>query len=193
MFDRCNPNAAAVVEAAIAAARRFGHDYIGTEHLLLAIAERRDVLPAPVASMLPPADAIRSQIATVIGESAHQDADVLRAVGIDLEQVRDAVLRTFGADAVERLGQHRVHRPWRPWRSPSKRCTSLLAGTMMVAPRLKRVLERAWREAQQRHQPSIMPCVLLLGIVEVEDAMANRLLRHEGIDPRSIRMLLVAE
>ena len=32
--------------------------------------------------------------------------------------------------------------------------------------------------------PLIEPAMLLLGIVEVEDALANRLLRNNGIDPQ---------
>ena len=193
MFDRCDPDAMVVVDSAIDAARNFGHNYIGTEHVLLSFAEHRALLPAAVHGMLPTADDVRTAIAAVIGEPARRDADVLRAVGIDLDEVRATVRRTFGDEAVDRLGRRRVHQPWQPWRRPSRRCTSVLAGTMTVAPRVKQALERAWREAEQRRELAIRPSLLLLGIVEVEDALANRLLRENGVDPDGIRALLSSE
>lgn len=193
VFERCDPDAMVIIGSAVDAARNFGHNYVGTEHLLLSLAEHRSVLPDAAQGMLPSADDVRSTITAVVAEPARRDADVLRAIGIDLNEVRAAVRRTFGDDAVDRLGQRRVHQPWQPWRRPSRRCTSVLAGTMSVAPRVKQALERAWREADQRCQSAIRPSLLLLGIVEVEDAVANRLLRENGVDPDGVRALLTSQ
>ena len=190
MFDRCDANTSRVVDLGLEAARAFGHNYLGTEHLLLAMAERRDLLPAPVQSLLPEVEAIRARIASLIGGPAQRDADLLATVGVDLDEVRSAVRRTFGDETIDRLGRRRVHQPWQPWRRPSRRCTSLLAGTMAVACRAKQAFERAGRDADRRRLRSIDPAALLLGMVEVEDAMANRLLRDGGIDPDEIRSIL---
>jgi ATP-dependent Clp protease ATP-binding subunit ClpA len=193
MFDRCDATTGEIVDTAIRAAHELGHNYLGTEHLLLALAERRDVLPDAVARLLPDASVVRSGIIEVIGEPLRLDTELLGSLGVDLEQVRNAVRRTFGDEAIERLGRRRVHQPWHPWLRPSRRCTTLLAGSMTVARRAKQAFERAAREADRRGRPAIDPASLLLGIVEVEDALANRLLRDNGIDPEQIRGMLVTD
>jgi ATP-dependent Clp protease ATP-binding subunit ClpA len=193
MFDRCDATTGEIVDAAIRAAHELGHNYLGTEHLLLALAQRRHLLPGAVARLLPDAGVVRSGIVSLIGEPLRQDSELLRSLGVDLEQVRNAVRRTFGDEAIERLGRRRVHQPWQPWRRPSRRCTTLLAGSMTVARRAKVAFERAGREADRRGRPAIDPASLLLGIVEVEDALANRLLRDNGIDPEQIRGMLVSD
>lgn len=192
MFDRCDANTMRVVDAAITAARELGHNYIGSEHVLLGFATNREVLPPAVASMLPEPDRIRSAIASMVGEPDRRDADVLRSVGIELDEVRSAVRRTFGDDVMERLGRRRVHQPWQPWRRPSRRCTSLLAGSMGMAPRLKRAFEGARHEADRRDQRSIEPTMLLLAVIDVEDALANRLLEAHHVDLRELRTVLVS-
>lgn len=128
---------------------------------------------------------------SLLDEPSSRDAELLKTLGIDLDEVRAAVRHTFGGDAVERLGHRRVHQPWQPWRRPSRRCMSLLAGTMCVAPRVKQALEYAARDADRRQRPAIDPAGLLLGMAEVEDALSNRLLRAAGIDPSEVRRALL--
>ena len=69
---------------------------------------------------------------------------------------------------------------------------SILAGSMSVAPRLKRAFEHALREADRRKLAKIDPAALLLGMVEVEDAMSNRILRRVGVDPQALGQSLRA-
>jgi len=68
--------------------------------------------------------------------------------------------------------------------------SSLLAGTMSVAPRVKQALERAQHDAQRRGITHIDAAALLLGMLEVPDAMSNRLLRDVGADPDQIQLAL---
>ena len=181
MFDHCDANTMTVVDTAFEQARNFGHNYMGTEHLLLALVLHRDLLPEPVGALLPDADVLTSKLLTYLGEPPRpRDAELLKVVGIDLDAVRAAVRRTFGSDALDRLGRRRVHQPWQPWRRPSRRCTSLLAGSMGVAPRVKQAFEHARGRAQI---DLIAPVTLLVGMVDVECALSNRLLRDVGIDP----------
>lgn len=187
MFDRCDANSRAVLDAALTESRRLGHNYLGTEHLLVALVDRRHLLPEIAAALLPDPDSVRSALAAALGASPQRDAELLEVMGIDLDEVRSAVRHTFGADALERLGRRRAHQPWQPWRRPSRRCSSLLAGTMSVAPRVKQSLERARHDAERRGITYIDPAALLLGTVEVPDAMSNRLLRDTGADPERIR------
>jgi hypothetical protein len=44
MFERCSDETMRIVDAAVSAARGLGHNYLGTEHLLLAFADRSNVL-----------------------------------------------------------------------------------------------------------------------------------------------------
>jgi len=61
-----------------------------------------------------------------------------------------------------------------------------------VAPRLKQSLEQASRDAERRHLAAIDPAALLLGRIEVEDALSNRLLRDLRVDPDQLRKALRA-
>ena len=190
MFEHCTADTTLVLDTALEEARRRGHSWLGTEHLLLALARRRDLLPEDVRQLLPDAEDVSSALATATGQLRPPDADLLRTVGVDLDQVRSAVRQTFGDEAVQRL-RRPVHQPWQPWRRPSRRCTSLLTGTMSVAPRVKQSLERAGQSAARRRLPAIDPVALLLGMVEVEDAMSNTLLRDAGVDPEDLRRALL--
>ena len=189
MFEQCDGDTRGVVEAALEEARRVGHNYVGTEHLLLALAQRPGLLPPPVASLLPSAETVRAALLATLGGPRQGQAELLQTVGIDLEAGRLAVRRTFGDEAVARLGRP-VHQPWQPWRRPSRRCTSLLAGNMGVAPRVKEAFELAGRRAARRPGGAIDPAGLLLGMIDVEDAVSNRLLRQAGVEPGEVRRLL---
>jgi ATP-dependent Clp protease ATP-binding subunit ClpA len=192
VFDRCDPDTIAIFDSAMAQARRLGHDYIGTEHLLLALMQHREALPEGVAALLPSeADRVARALEAILQGPPAREAELLKTLGIDLDQVRAAVRQTFGADAVEGLGRRRARQPWRPWRRPSRRCTSVLAGTIGIMPRVKRAFERAWRDAERRQRATIDPAGLLLGMVEVEDALSNRLLQDVGVDPSRVRQALL--
>ncbi len=69
---------------------------------------------------------------------------------------------------------------------------SILAGSMSIAPRLKRAFENAGREADRRKLALIDPAALLMGMVQIEDAMSNRILRDVRADPRRLEELLVS-
>ncbi len=191
VFERCDENTMAVFNTALAEARRLGHNYLGAEHLLLALMRHRALLPEAVGARLPrDADMVTAALGGVLDGPPLRDAELLKTLGIDLDEVRSAVRQTFGDDAIERL-RRPVHQPWQPWRRPSRQCMSLLAGGMGVAPRVKQAFEHALRDADRCQRPAIDPAALLLGMVEVEDALSNRLLRDAGIDPSAVRRVLL--
>ena len=192
MFDRCDPDVTTVLETAFEEARRLGHNYLGTEHLLLSLVRHRALLPESVAMSLPEDAAAVSAALDATAAPAAPDAELLKVVGIDVDEVRSAVRRTFGDDALDRLGQRRVHQPWQPWRRPTRRCFSLLAGVMSVAPRVKQALERGLLDAHRRHRDVIDPAALLLGMLEIEGAMSSELLRRSGVDVDRLRRLLLS-
>jgi ATP-dependent Clp protease ATP-binding subunit ClpA len=188
-FDRCDGETVAVLDAGFEEARRLGHGWLGTEHLLLALVSRREVLPEPVAELLPAEADVRAALSRHVGEQPPlPQGELLATLGIDLDDVRAAVRRTFGAEAVERL-RRPVHQPWQPWRRPSRACMSLLAGQMVLAARVKRALELAWEDAARRQRDAIDPAGLLLGMVEVE-GLAARLLVDVGVPLDDVRVAI---
>lgn len=189
VFDHCDNDTTAVLDTGLDEARRMGHSWFGTEHVLLAIALHRDFLPGPVAQMLPDVEVVRAALLTQFEERpALPQGDLLATLGIDLDEVRAAVRRTFGTEALDRF-RPPVHQPWQPWRRPSRACTSLLAGQVGVAPRLKQALELARHDPSRRQRAMIDPAGLLWGIVEVE-GMAARVLLDVGVPPEDIRAAL---
>lgn len=44
MSDRCDADTKSIIDAALGESRRRGHSWLGTEHVLLALAQRRDLL-----------------------------------------------------------------------------------------------------------------------------------------------------
>lgn len=158
------------MNAAGSASRRLGHDYVATEHLLLALAEDRESAPArALASQGLSAEKIHAAVITRIGfcESprGRLDGDALATLGIDLDEVRRQVEHAFGPDALERT-----------W-----------AGCTPVAPRLKKALELAVREAGES---PLRPEHVLLGLASVEDCVAAQILAAHGINRTDLRAAL---
>jgi ATP-dependent Clp protease ATP-binding subunit ClpA len=194
VFDRCDADTRIVIDTAIAEARALGHNYVGTEHLLVALVQHRDLLPPRVGRLLPTeAQAVRAALKAELDGPPPRDELLLASLGIDLEGVRAAVRRTFGADALERLARRPVRQPWQPWRRPRRQCMSILARAtqLSLTPRVKRMMERALSGATRRGLPAIDPCALLLGMVDEEFALSNRLLQDLGVPPDELRAAIL--
>lgn len=190
MFDRCDPSAQLVVDTALEEARRLGHSYLGTEHLLIALARHRELLlPTPGTGLLPDAGVLERHLIADVGSMASREAELLRTLGVDLGDVRSAVRQTFGDDALHRLGRRRSRQPRRGLRG-SRRCRTILSGTMGVAPRAKQSFERARCHAERRGRQLIDPTALLLGMLDIKDAMSNKMLRELGRDLDELRLAL---
>src|SRR6266545_6983694 len=78
LFERCDPDTMTVFDSAVAEARRRGHNYIGTEHLLLSLAQHRDLLPDEVAALMPGDDVIAAALdAALDSPSSTADGELL--------------------------------------------------------------------------------------------------------------------
>lgn len=193
MFERCDADTMTVIAAGIAEARSLGHNYVGTEHLLVALVQRRDLLPRKVGRLLPAeVETVRAALEAEI-DGPPRDEELLASLGIDLDGVRDAVRRTFGPGALERLARRPVRQPWQPWRRPRRKCVSILAGGIQLStpPRMKRALEHALADATRRGLAAIDPSALLLGMVDEERALSNRLLHDLGVPPAELRAAIL--
>ena len=188
MFERLDAEAQRVLVLAQEEARRFAHNYIGTEHVLIALARAGGSVGELLASLGCGVDAARAGVAGLIGrgDPRHREPEaLLAAFGIDLGEVRRRVEATFGAEAMARAALRvRPHRRWRrrlPWAGCRVQVGSALFGSRWVgmAPRLKRVIEMATKAAA----PALAtPAHLLWAIAEEGEGVACRILADRRID-----------
>jgi ATP-dependent Clp protease ATP-binding subunit ClpA len=156
--------------------RSFGHGYVGTEHVLLAIAEEPGTGAARALTRLGlTGDVVRGDIERIIGPGFDLpaptiDADALATLGIDLDEVRRRVEEAFGPGALDAA-------PPGPLSSGARACRC-------IAPRLKRALERAVAEA---HGEPLRAEHVLVSLAAIEDSVAARILDAHGVSLAALR------
>jgi ATP-dependent Clp protease ATP-binding subunit ClpA len=181
MFERFSRSARVSVVLAQEEARELNSDEIRPEHLLVGVLQSagRDLSVVLNGCGLT-TDTIRERLASADRpdeETFEADAEALRAIGIDLRAVRDAVNRTFGADtfdnALRKSGRRRRRRGHPPFTKPAKK-----------------VLELALREALA-HKDNWIGCEhIVLGIVRGGDKFALGLIT-EHVDAMQLRHAVV--
>ena len=181
MFERFTSGARAVVELAQAEARALGHGFIGTEHLLLGLlGEQHGIAARALREAGVTADGLRDDIARRVTDSlvTGPDADALRAIGIDVEQVRARVEESFGPGALERARLC----GGRGWRSPH----------IPFSARSKKVLELSLREALRLRHNYIGTEHILLAVLREGDGLAARVLADFGVGADDLRGRVLA-
>jgi ATP-dependent Clp protease ATP-binding subunit ClpA len=130
MFERFTDDARAVVRGAFGSAHRLGHRYVGTEHLLLAVAMADGPAGEVLREQGVTAERVKDEILRQVGPGAGAglfaglDEKALAAIGVDLDAVRAKIEASFSDDMLYRAaqlvyGKQRDRHPWqRPWRSP---------------------------------------------------------------------------
>jgi ATP-dependent Clp protease ATP-binding subunit ClpA len=194
MFERFTAAAREVVVQAQAEARGQQHNYIGTEHILLALMAGPETAAGRVLRGLGvEAEAVRSEV-TAIGSSqapAEPDASALDAIGIDLDAVRRRVEEAFGPGALDRgLDNRRCRR-----RGRGRRMRTLAGsfGHIPFTPRAKKVLELSLREALRLGHNYIGPEHVLLGLLREGQGLAAEILVRRGLTIESIRAQVLEE
>ena len=178
MFERFTPDARRIFTGGVEIAQHLNHDFLGTEHLLIALAGTGPNVAtrAMIACGFDPARA-REDLARIVGSSRDDlneaDAAALRSIGVDLDEVRRRTEASFGPGALERR---------RRWQG---RRRARVCGLPFM-PKAKQALELALREAIHLDQRSIGPEHVLLGILRL-GANSTQLLRAQDIDPRRLR------
>jgi ATP-dependent Clp protease ATP-binding subunit ClpA len=146
-------------------ARRLGHGYIGTEHVLLALTRDPESRAARILRRLGVTHAdIRDSACLAELWAPRIDADALASLGVDLEAVRERLEERFGRRALEdtRAGMPEPT-------GGAIRC---------VAPRLKLALANALDRAGD--QP-VQDEHVLLGLLSIRDSLAARALAEVGV------------
>jgi ATP-dependent Clp protease ATP-binding subunit ClpA len=176
VFERFTTQARSVVTLAQGEARELGHPNVGTHHLLLGILGDPDTAGGRALVALGiDGNEVRDEIRRVDRERStfsEKDAEALRSVGVDLDEVRNRVEEAFGPGALERSTR-------------GGRCPG--AGHIPLTPKSKKALELALREALHLGHRSIGTEHLLLGLVRDERCSAARILAARGADRERVR------
>jgi ATP-dependent Clp protease ATP-binding subunit ClpA len=149
-------------------ARALGHNYIGTEHLLLALLTSHTGSATIALERLGIAsDQIRDRLLSKLSKppAPRVDADALATLGIDLERVRARLEDTFGPGAIEQT----------------------TSGCMPIAPRAKLALAYAVDEARGQ---TVGDNHVLIGLLRAKDSLAANVLAELGVSIARVRGML---
>jgi ATP-dependent Clp protease ATP-binding subunit ClpA len=177
MFERFTVDARAVVTGAVEHAQRLGHDWIGGEHLLLAVATSDE----PMGEVLRSSGITQERIEQILLGSPGVnplDREALASVGIDVDEVRAAVEQAFGPGALER----------QPVRGSRRRSSRLRAP---FTPQAKDCLTSALREAQTAHSSELTGEHLALALVSARHSAVPGILKAAGVTSAQLRTALV--
>ena len=176
MFERFTSGARGIVVRAQQEALRAGDGWIGTEHVVVALADDEGVAGEVLRAAGITADAARAARATGSGRADDLNADALKSLGIDLDDVRRSVEETFGPGALDGSAPAPRGRRW----------LGRVGGHVPFTPDAKKVLERSVRQAVAGGDTRIGSEHLLLGVLDVEGP-GRTVLAGLGADPAALR------
>ncbi len=187
MFERFTTGARETVISAQHERAALGHPFVGTEHLLLGLLNEGGGIAYTVLSRAGlRRDHVREEVRRLVNPPplGEADAEALRTIGIDLDEVRARVEETFGEGALqppppERRGLFRR-------RDPDEE-------SGRFSRRAKKVLELSLREAIVLHHRSIGPEHILLGMLREGEGLAAKIMHDAGIVPDELRAQVLEE
>jgi ATP-dependent Clp protease ATP-binding subunit ClpA len=172
MFERFTSEARQVVTRAQEEARALGHDYLGTEHLLLGALDDASSSGGRLLERWLTLEQARADVVELIGRGDPSlDADALALLGIDLDEVRKRVEATFGDGALAR----------------PPRCRGSARHTRCLTPRAKKALELSLREALAAGDREIRTEHVILGLLREGEGIAARILTRHGVRLDEVR------
>jgi ATP-dependent Clp protease ATP-binding subunit ClpA len=188
MFERFTTDARAVVIGAREEAGRLRHRAVGTEHLLLAMLAD----PRGAGGLLGAVGVTRARVEAELtrlvgGKGAPrgpnaEDAAALRAIGIDIDEVRARLEENFGPVSLDPP-------PEAPRRGffTRRREDAPVSGHIPFSPRAKKALELSLREAVRLKHRHIAAEHILLGVLREGEGLAAQILVTLGVDFRDLR------
>jgi ATP-dependent Clp protease ATP-binding subunit ClpA len=212
VWDRLTPAARQVMNLALEESEQLGHGYVGDEHVLLGLlreqaSQASSLLRGHGLDLSGARAELQRMVAAGLTPRSHtDDVRALRAVGIDVENVRQRLVAAFGAEAVGAAVWRASRRPW--WRGGGRRRTPLCGPPFFA----KRAMQLAVSYAESRGETGVTPEHLLYGVLrDLDDAYgaplgrrgrkhlnqlgwtisavnpAAAMLRAHGIDPVRLR------
>lgn len=197
MFERFTRAAREAVVRSQVEARALRHRRIGAEHVFLGALggpPASDAVAAVGAAGVT-ADRFRAAVTELADRSeplGDTDAEALRTLGIDLDEIRRRVEATFGDGAIDQPSW--VRRRWPFGRRRSAGCADRAApptGHIPFTALAKRVLQRALAEAQARQDRHIGVAHILLGTLDPAGNGAVDALHHLDVNPDDLRAALL--
>jgi Clp amino terminal domain, pathogenicity island component len=180
MWDRLSPEVGEVMSLALAESEQLGHGYVGDEHVVLGLlggqaSQASSLLQRHGLDLASArAELRRLSAAGQMPRSRADDAGALRAVGIDVEAVRQRLITAFGAEAVGAAVWRASRRPW--WRGGGRRRTPLCGPPFFA----KRAMYLASCYAESRDAAAVTPEHLLYGVLQDLDAPYGAPLGRRG-------------
>ncbi|AXK31337.1 Clp protease [Streptomyces armeniacus] len=209
MFERFSKQARQTVISAQEEARTLHHARVGTEHLLLAVLRRPEEPGAATLVRLGvTVDSCRAAVSGVVAQDTDtlgpEDAEALKAFGIDLDEIRRRTEETFGPGALDGPGPRTGPGPQKPWplsalsrrRNPRSDGTESRApeqGHIPFAPRAKKALELSLREAIALKDRQIGVEHVVLALLRSDDRLTRAVFQRLGVDPQSFRELVLSD
>lgn len=178
MFERFTASARGTVVRAQQEAVDAGDHHVGTEHVVLALAQDDGIAGVVLRGAGVTTESLRRWLQHVPRDDesgGRLDADALHSIGIDLDDVRRSVEETFGAGALDDVPRRPGGRRW---------------GRNKHIPftgRAKKSLERGLRQAITLGDTRIGSEHLLLGVLDEGSGLGVRMLRDEGVDLPGLR------
>jgi ATP-dependent Clp protease ATP-binding subunit ClpA len=174
MFERFTAAARGAVVSAQTHAREFGHREIGAEHVLLGVlADEQGVAAQVLRDLKVDPAAVRSEVQGEVKPFSSPDAEALKAIGIDLDAVRQQAETTFGPGALNRPRRQRTglfrHRQSDQGHIPFK-------------AEAKSALEQSLHAALALRHSYIGTEHILLGLLATQRGTALDLLRRVGLE-----------
>jgi ATP-dependent Clp protease ATP-binding subunit ClpA len=194
MLERFTGDARGVLTGAREGALRLGHDWIGCEHLLLALAATGGEVGTVLRGQGITPERVRLEAVRLAGAgrgaslSDVLDRDALASIGIDLDAVRGKVEAAFGPGAFTAAPGRRTHgRHWVRRRvRRARRAAAAGEGPghgprrIPFTPRARKCLMHAVREARAEHAGRIGVEHLGLAIVSMTDGAVPPILSALG-------------
>lgn len=166
------PRAKKVIELAVDEARQMNHNYIGTEHILLALIREGEGIAAGVLE----------SFGVTLARAHHQTYLVLEA---NKPPRQAASTEAKQPETAQRSSSVEQNSPYVP---PSVPFTSLTQGGYdPFTKRARKVLDFAQEESSRLSHNYIGTEHLLLGLMDVPDGVAMQVLDNMGVEPGKVR------
>ena len=159
---KLTPKAKRVLELAADEGRRMRHNYIGTEHLLLALLREKDGLAATV----------------------------LRRLGLNLESAREQVMEYLGPDGPSQSDDGLSQSDETADVFEDESASSSQTGWQRFSDRARRVVLLAQEEALQLEAPYVGSEHLLVGLLRENEGVAANALAQMGVGLDEVRQII---
>jgi ATP-dependent Clp protease ATP-binding subunit ClpA len=189
MFEKFTRTARQAVVVAQQGARELGHTWVGTEHLLLAVATAEDATGAALRDLGVTPDRIRGELirmgpgrADPKDPFADLDRTALASIGIDIDVVRDKIEASLGPAAfrprpIRRSGLARLLHRYPP----------VPGGHIPFTKKAKSALEQSVRQALLRGSAEIDVEHLALALVTLRTSTVDHILDRLGVTCAAVR------